>query len=727
MRLGSRKKEDCVTLRARKPVLRPSVVRTQQQQLDSWNDINHSNNNGVLLLVHGFVLQSPVSVRRDVATRISKNKGSRHGPTCSTPVTATTHHYNGRFFSAIRLEMSVDDEGDTTTTNDDDDDKPQSPNVEASLPPPPSQAESVVINAKSVTAESFRDTTVDDDNKNKLSVWLRSSAAGLAVSLAMVPKAVAFSFVAGVSPLVGLWTTVVLGFVAAILGGRAGICSSASGACSVVVAALCASHGPGYVSTCAILAGALQVLAGCLGLGKFIRLVPHPVMLGFVNGLAIVMTRAQLVHFRSSSANGGGFLSLLTAQGASMYGVTALTMVLVKLWPKVSQKVRALASIPSTLAAVVLSTVVAKGLQLPVRTLADIAGAETFGGGWAVVPRLAWPTGVPPTWSTLQIVLPYAMTMAAVGCIESLLTMQLLDGMVDDGQRGSTRQECIGQGCGNVLAGFTGGIGGCALLGQSIINVQSGGGGSKWSGMSMALFLATGIVIAAPLLGAVPVASLVGVMLLVCHSTFSWSSLRLLRKIPKLDAAVIALVSIATVQKDLAYAVVLGTMASALGFAWKQSTTLTASSSSFVVQDNKDDKTGTTKKLYQLNGPVFFGSTTQFTSLFDPKTDPEEVIVDFTNSRVMDHSALEAIQTVADQYGALGKTIRLRRLSKDCVQLLQRLDRRRGDDNNQPNSRSSNDTTTSRLPPYEVIESDPTHDPVYQVAESSERYRYIKV
>ena len=408
-----------------------------------------------------------------------------------------------------------------------------------------------------------------------------------------------------------------------------------------------------------------------------------------------------------------------------MYGVTALTMALVKLWPKICKKVRALATIPSTLAAVVLSTVVAKGLRLPVRTLADMAGAETFGGGWAVVPRLAWPTGVSPTWSTLQIVLPYAMTMAAVGCIESLLTLQLLDGMVDDGQRGSTKQECIGQGCGNVLAGFTGGIGGCALLGQSIINVQSGGGGSKWSGMSMALFLATGIVIAAPLLGAVPVASLVGVMLLVCHSTFSWSSLRLLRKIPKLDAAVIALVSIATVQKDLAYAVVLGTMASALGFAWKQSTTLTASSSSLVVPDpNATGSKSTTKKLYQLNGPVFFGSTTQFTSLFDPKTDPDEVIVDFTNSRVMDHSALEAIQTVADQYGALGKTIRLRRLSKDCVQLLQRLDRRGKDDQN--DSRSD-DTTTSRLPPYEVIESDPTNDPVYQVAESSERYRYIKV
>ena len=321
------------------------------------------------------------------------------------------------------------------------------------------------------------------------------------------------------------------------------------------------------------------------------------------------------------------------------------------------------------------------------KTLANVAGAETFVGGLSVIPKVTLPN-VPFSLETLQVILPFAMTMAAVGCIESLLTMQLVDGMVDDGKRGSTKQECVGQGCGNLASGLTGGIGGCALLGQSIINVQSGGGVSRWSGMSMALFLAAGIVFGAPLLGAVPVASLVGVMLLVCQSTFSWSSLRLMRKIPKLDAAVIALVSILTVQKDLALAVVAGTVTSALGFAWKQSTRLSAA-----IQV-KDDQT-----LYELNGPLFFGSTTQFSSLFSSKTDPSKVVLDFSDCRVWDHSALEVIHNVANQYGAQNKTVYLRHLSNDCAQLLRRLNKGR------------------ELPPYEVIESDPSTDPVYGVAD----------
>lgn len=258
-------------------------------------------------------------------------------------------------------------------------------------------------------------------------------------------------------------------------------------------------------------------------------------------------------------------------------------------------------------------------------------------------------------------------------------------------------KECMGQGYGNFLSGLTGGIGGCALLGQSIISVQSGGGVSKFSGMSMAVFLALGIVSFAPLLGSVPVASLVGVMLLVCQSTFSWSSLRLLRKIPRLDALVIALVSICTVQKDLAFAVLAGTTASALGFAWKQSTNLSASNS---VEGDK--------KLYELNGPLFFGSVSKFQRVFDPKSDPEKVILDFTNTRVMDHSALEAIHNLAFQYGAQGKTVYLRHLSSDCAQLLKTL-------------------SDGNLPPYEVIETDPSTDPVYGVAEKPSLYTNVPV
>lgn len=553
-------------------------------------------------------------------------------------------------------------------------------------PPPASQLESVVGNSKSL----LPDWTVTEERRNTL---VQAGAAGLATSLAMVPEAIAFSFVAGVNPLVGLWTTVTLGFTAALMGGRAGICSSASGACSVVVAALCASHGPAYLSVCAIMAGFLQVFGGIIGLGRFIRLVPHPVMLGFVNGLAIVMTKAQLVHFQE----GGKFLALTSAGGASVYGIAALTMAFVKLMPKVTKVV------PPSLGAVVLSTIVTKVLKLPVKSLADVAGAATFKGGLSVLPKFGLPA-VPFSFATLATVFPYAATMAAVGAIESLLTMQLIDGMVDDGKRGSTKRECIGQGFGNLLSGLTGGIGGCALLGQSLINVQSGGSVSKFSGISMAMFLAAGIVAFAPLLGSIPVASLVGVMLLVCQSTFSWSSLRLLRRIPRLDATFIALVSIATVQKDLAFAVILGTVASALGFAWKQSTTLSAAN----VSSEGD------KKLYQLNGPLFFGSTEQFKSIFAPKSDPAEVILDFTNSRVMDHSALEAIQALAEQYGAQGKTVYLRHLSNDCQQLLTKL-----------YQESSDGSKT--LPPYEVIENDPKTDPVYGVAEQESVYANVPV
>lgn len=565
---------------------------------------------------------------------------------------------------------------------------PQTPKKEP--PPPPSRVESIVYNAKLLSPiqaavplnpSKPSPTTEPSSTQSSKNKYIIASTSGLAVALAMIPEAVAFSFVAGVNPLVGLWTTVTLGFVAAATGGRPGICSSASGACSVVVAALCRSHGPAYLSACAILAGLLQVVGGAVGLGKCIRLVPHPVMLGFVNGLAILMTKSQLVHLRGANI--------------ATFGIAGLTMGLVKLLPRFTTV------LPPTLGAVALATLVTRIFQLPLTTLADIAGASTFAGGWNVLPRFGVPLGVPWTWATLQTIFPYAATMAAVGCIESLLTMQLLDGMMNSNdasaptERSSTRRECIGQGLGNTVSGLFGGIGGCALLGQSIINVQSGGGVSRWSGMSMALFLGTGIVLAAPILGRVPLASLVGVMLLVCQSTFSWSSLRILRKIPTLDAIVIALVSGVTVQRDLAQAVLAGTVASALGFAWKQSTNISASTHDYY--NDAESKEGACKE-YKLRGPIFFGSTGKFTSLFQPNTDPDRVILDFANSRVMDHSALVAIQSVVDQYGASGKMVFLRRLSDDCTQRIAKLH------------------SGGQLPPYEVVQGDPLVDPVYQVA-----------
>ena len=268
---------------------------------------------------------------------------------------------------------------------------------------------------------------------------------------------------------------------------------------------------------------------------------------------------------------------------------------------------------------------------------------------------------------------------------------------MDDGKRGSTRQECLGQGLGNIAAGLSGGIGGCALLGQSLINVESGGGLSRLSGMSMAAFLGIGIVAAAPLLASVPVASLVGVMLLVCQSTFSWSSLRLMGKIPRLDAAIILLVSAVTVVEDLAKAVVVGTIASALGFAWKQSTSISAS----------ERGVNSRSKTYEIKGPLFFGSTQQFNSLFNPKKDPEDIIIDFTQSRILDHSGLEAINTIADRYASFGKKLTLRHLSSDCAQLLSKINE--GEE------------------PSFTVDVDPSSDPVYEIAEKPAFYKDIRI
>lgn len=583
--------------------------------------------------------------------------------------------------------------------------------------PPVSQTESLrnlakslnFFGQKSVTEKSSASTNAGEEiittpPKSTEKVYAKSVAAGLAVSLAMVPEAISFAYVAGVSPLVGLWTTVILGFVAAAFGGRPGICSSASGACSVVVAALCVEKGPSYLSACAMLAGVLQIVFRRAG--RFIRIVPHPVMLGFVNGLTVVMARAQLRHFKDAGT--GAFLTLSSEMGRSMYGLTALTAILVRLLPRI----KALQSIPPTLGAVTVCSVVQKLCNLPgVKTLADVSGAETFRGGWSVLPKLSlWPSGVPFSLETLQVIAPYAVTMASVGAIESLLTMQLIDNLVETGgkqqQPSSTRKECLGQGLGNLASGLTGGIGGCALLGQSIINVESGGGASKLSGMSMAVFLALGILAGAPLLANIPVAALVGVMLTVCQSTFSWSSLRILHKIPRLDAAVIFLVSFVTVKDDLARAVFAGVIASALGFAWKQSTGITATIGIVSSQQQQQQKQKakfrqpSSWKSYKIRGPLFFGSTTSFTRLFagNIQDDPENVVLDFTESRIYDHSALEAIHGIADKYNEAGKTVYLKHLSDNCRVLLETLHGR--DD-----------------APYELdIESDPTTDPVYSVA-----------
>eukprot|EP00930_Biecheleria_cincta_P087154 TRINITY_DN76401_c0_g1_i1.p1 TRINITY_DN76401_c0_g1~~TRINITY_DN76401_c0_g1_i1.p1 ORF type:complete len:611 (+),score=79.81 TRINITY_DN76401_c0_g1_i1:250-1833(+) len=501
----------------------------------------------------------------------------------------------------------------------------------------------------------------------------------------MIPESIAFAFVAGVTPIVGLWSAVAVGFFAASFGGRAGIASGAAGSTAVVMVSLVAKYGTSYLSAAVILAGLFQIAAGILGWGKFIKLVPHPVMLGFVNGLAIVIGKAQLSHFMDPIT--GAFLG--GARGATMVGLTALSMGLVKLLPRLTT------AVPSSLLTVGIITIITKLFGLPATTLMDMAGAETFRGGLSMVPHFGIPA-VP--WlaaplQTLAVLVPYAATMAAVGLVESLLTLQLVDGLVDDGTRGNTSKECIGQGLGNIFSGLTGGMGGCAMIGQTQVNVQAGAT-SRLAGIAMSIFLGVGIVAAAPLLGQVPIAALVGIMFIVCESTFAWSSLRVMRKIPRADAVVIVLVSLVTVYKDLAVAVFAGTILSALSFAWKQSTNISSSES----MDGA-------WKSYKLRGQLFFGTTQNFSELFDVQEDPEDVIVDFAACRVLDHSALEAINGLAARYGELGKRIHLRHLSSDCAGLLERLN--------------------GSLPPYEFIEPDPLTDPVYEIAESGSVYEKV--
>ena len=465
--------------------------------------------------------------------------------------------------------------------------------------------------------------------------------AGLTVALALVPEAVAFAFVAGVNPLVGLYAAFLVGLVTALIGGRPGMISGATGALAVVMVSLVAEHGVDYLFAAVVLMGLIQVVVGVLQWGKFIRLVPHPVMLGFVNGLAIVIFLAQLIQFQDAS---GAWLP--PADIALMLGLVALTMGVIWGVPKLTN------AIPAPLAGIGVTAglVLLVGLDTP--TVGDMA---SIAGG---LPAFHIPT-VPLTVETLLIILPYAVILAAIGLIESLLTLNLVGEIT--GQRGGASQECIAQGAANTVTGFFGGMGGCAMIGQSMINVKSGGR-TRISGVSAALFLLAFILVAAPIIERIPLAALVGVMFMVVIGTFAWNSIKILRRVPRVDAVVIVLVTAVTVATDLAIAVVVGVIVSALAYAWQNATRIRARAE--IAEDGA--------KVYHVRGPLFFGSATGFTEIFDPAGDPDRVVVDFTESRVADQSALQAIEAVASRYEAAGKTIELRHLSRDCYRLLRR-------------------------------------------------------
>jgi SulP family sulfate permease len=477
--------------------------------------------------------------------------------------------------------------------------------------------------------------------------------AGLTVALALVPEAVAFAFVAGVEPLVGLYAAFLVGLITAVMGGRPGMISGATGALAVVMVALVAQHGVEYLFATVVLMGILQVGAGVFKLGKFIRLVPHPVMLGFVNGLAIVIFLAQLGQFQvpgTAHPDGHSFLPngdwLPAGEMTIMLTLIAITMAIIWGLPKLTK------IIPAPLAgiAVVAALVIGFGINTPV--VGDLASIK---GG---LPAFHIPA-VPLNFETFEIILPYAVVLAAIGLIESLLTLNLVGEITN--QRGGASQECVAQGTANVVTGFFGGMGGCAMIGQSMINVKSGGR-TRLSGLSAALFLLAFILIGSQWIEMIPLAALVGVMFMVVIGTFAWNSLRIMSKIPWTDAFVIILVTGVTVWKDLAVAVVVGVIVSALAYAWNNAKRI------HVLQRDSVRTPGAT--VYEIEGPLFFGSTDGFAELFHPDEDPDVVIVDFMRSRIVDQSALQAIEDLAAKYESKGKSLKLRHLSRDCHRLL---------------------------------------------------------
>ena len=497
---------------------------------------------------------------------------------------------------------------------------------------------------------------------------------GVTVSLAMIPEVVAFAFVAQIDPLVALSGAFIIGLITAVFGGRPGLISGAAGAVAVIFVNLISEgHSKGllfdtpvdnmgyfYLLAAVILMGLIQVGAGVLKLGRFVRLIPHSVMMGFVNGLAIVIFLAQVRMFShkklETDANGLKEYINIPMVGNELYvmlGLVGLTMAIVWLLPKITTK------IPAALTAILVTTGIVVFGGLDVSTVGSYiieGGGEGLKGEFPTPNVELW-QNLPINFDTLSFILPYAFLAASVGLIESLMTMNLVDELTET--RGNGNRECVAQGAGNIVSGLFGGTGGCGMIGQTVININAGGRG-RLSGIAMALTLLTFILFTAQYIEQVPIAALVGVMFMMVIETFAWSSFRILRKIPVSDAVVLIIVSAVTVIFDLAIAVFIGVIVSALVFAWKNAIMIRAR--------KRIQPDGT--KTYEIWGPLFFGSIQNFNSKFDAKNDPQNVEIDFIESRVSDHSALEAIFNLVSKYEAEGKSIYLKHLSEDCKILL---------------------------------------------------------
>ena len=472
--------------------------------------------------------------------------------------------------------------------------------------------------------------------------------AGLTVALALIPEAVAFAMIAGLSPLTGLYAAFVMGLVTSLIGGRPGMISGATGAVAVVIVGLSISHGPEYIFATVVLAGLIQVLAGVLKLGKLIRLVPQSVIFGFVNGLAIIIFMSQLNNFKTVDEAG----ELVWMTGTNLYilvGLVLLTMLIIWGLPKLTK------AFPSSLAAILVVFGIVVFFGIDTKTVGDLASIE---GGF---PPFNIPD-IPFTWETLALIFPYAAIMAGVGLIESLLTLNIIDEITET--RGSGNQECVAQGTANILSGFFSGMGGCAMIGQSLINVSSGAR-ARISGIFAASMLLIFIMFAADIIELLPMAALTGVMIMVAIGTFEWASLRTFRRMPKSDVLVMVLVTLVTVLlHNLALAVLVGVIISALVFAWDNAKRIRA-------RKFMDDKG---VKHYEIYGPLFFGSVTAFSEKFDVLNDPEEVVIDFTESRIVDMSGIEAVNRLTERYLKQGKKLHLRHLSRDCRNLLRNAD-----------------------------------------------------
>lgn len=463
---------------------------------------------------------------------------------------------------------------------------------------------------------------------------------GLTVALALVPEAVAFALMAGLSPLTGLYAAFMMGFVTSILGGRPGMISGATGAVAIVIVTLAKSHGVEYIFATVILAGIIQMAAGFLKLGKLIRLVPHPVIFGFVNGLAIIIFMSQLDQFKDISGN------WLT--GSSLYillGLVLLTMLIIWGLPKLTK------AIPASLTAILVVFGIVFWTGIDTKTVGDIASIK------GEFPPFHIPS-IPFTLETLMLILPYSAIVAGVGLIESLLTLNIVDEITET--RGRGNKEAVAQGIANVFSGFFSGMGGCAMIGQSLINV-SNGARARLSGIVASVMLLVFVMYGSALIEKVPMAALTGLMVMVAIGTFEWASLKTFTKFPKSDVFVMVLVTLVTVfLHNLALAVLIGVIIAALVFAWDNAKRVRAR--------KRIDEKGI--KYYEIYGPLFFGSVTAFNEKFDILNDPQEVIIDFAESRVVDMSAIEALNKITERYHKVGKKVHLKHLSPDCRQLI---------------------------------------------------------